>query len=134
MMMMMKTMAYGGECRDNCYRILIIDFQKLLFLDDDHDHYDRNHDHYDQDHEHYDKHHDHYDQHHDHDDQHHNGDGDNDVNEVYFHNDDIHNCSIIRVSKRALYPNFLDTICLPGLSSSKQLQYRTVPSSIGVVH
>ena len=111
MMMMMKTMAYGGECRDNCYRILIIDFQKLLFLDDDDD--------YDE-------------QHHDHDDdQHHSGDG---VNEVYIHNDDIHNCSIIRVSNRALYPNFLDTICLPGLSSSKQLQYRTVPSSIGVVH
>ena len=95
MMMMMKTMAYGGECRDNCYRILIIDFQKLLFLDDDDD--------YDE-------------QHHDHDDdQHHSGDG---VNEVYIHNDDIHNCSIIRVSNRALYPNFLDTICLPGLSSS----------------
>ena len=96
-MMMMKPMAYGGECRDNCYRILIIDFQKLLFLDDNDDYND---------------------QHHDHDDQHHNGDGDNDVNEVYFHNDDIHNCSIIRVSKRALYPNFLDTIYLPGLSSS----------------
>ena len=108
----MKPMAYGGECRDNCYRILIIDFQKLLFLDDDDDYDDQHHDYDDQ-------HHDHYDQHYDHDDQHHNGDGDNDaVNEVYFHNDDIHNCSIIRVSKRALYPNFLDTICLPGLSST----------------
>lgn len=113
--MMMKPMAYGGECRDNCYRILIIDFQKLLFLDNDDDYDDQHHDYDDQHYDHYNQHYNHDDQHYDHYDQHHSGDG---VNEVYFHKHDIHNCSIIRVSKRALYPNFLDTICLPGLSSS----------------